>query len=336
MITTATPATTRRGRFIAAGAAALGVTIAVTTVFTSVQGHRPAGDRPAVTVAVPSAAPRQSWVPRTPRDVPPSGPAPVPTVSLQELRIATGLPSARAPLTSLAASLASTPTDDAVGPVEYVRELQWAASTTITGSRGTTVIQPMTHQRWWASDGSGQTETRRYRPGTDILVPGAHASDVDTRPYEPGSLPGPAVLPIDDARMDTFLRDNAQPENGIADVISAVADLYSTRVPLPATRAAVLHVLAAADLDWRGHTKDKTGADTLTVSADTHSAGSPGAVRLLLRLHPLTGDVTGFERILLRNPGRLTGRFPQTHDVRIFVERRRLAALPSGRGLPPL
>ncbi|RSM42200.1 hypothetical protein DMB66_54960 [Actinoplanes sp. ATCC 53533] len=263
-------------------------------------------------------------------DPEPAGRAPLPSGSAQTIRVFTGRTSAREPLRRLAATLTASRADTERGAFEYVAEQQWAGSTTVIDRVGTTAMIPMTHQRWRAADRSGHKQTREYPPGTEPSTWSAlprHTVRINARYFDPGELPGPADLGADRGTVTAAITSRTQPENGIMDVVRAVDELYRDRAPRLTTRAAILDILADADLDWTGPDTDKLGRACLTVSIDTRTPRNPGVSRDLLQLDPATGEVTGYEHVLLTNPGGLTGRFPQTADLHLYTTRDRRATV---------
>lgn len=238
------------------------------------------------------------------------------------MRVATGRGSARDPLRRLAANLVAAPADTEHGAWEYVTEQQWIGHTTVRDGVGTTEMIPMTHQRWRAADRSGRKQTREYPPGTATITTGTRSIHTDVSTFVPGELPGscrPGRRPDHDHHG---YHRPGQAGNGAMDVVRAVDELYRDRAPRRVARVAILGILADADLDWTGAGVDKIGRACLIVSVDTRG---PGVRRDLLYLDPATGEVTGYERVLLTNPGKLTGPFPQTIDLRLYRTRGRRA-----------
>jgi hypothetical protein len=236
--------------------------------------------------------------------------------------VPTGRTSARAPLRRLAATLVASPADTQHGAFEYVAEQQRVGTTTVTDGVGTTVMTPMTHRRWRAADRSGREQTIEYPPGTATIT-ATRSARTDESTFAPGELPGPADLGTNRATIAATVTSQARPENGAMGVVRAVDELYRDRAPRVAARAAILEVLAEADLDWTGPGVDKLGRACLIASVDTRGPRSTGVRRDLLYLDPATGEVIGYEHVLLTNPGKLTGTFPQTMDLHLYTARGR-------------
>jgi hypothetical protein len=321
-MTTSSPRTGIRRYLIPAAAAAL--ILAATGVIVIARAGATSDTATSATAEEPPA-PTSSGPPSAAAsgDPAPAGRAPLPPGSSTSVRVPTGRASAREPLRRLAAALVASPADTEPGTWEYVAEQQWAGNTTVRNGVGTTEMIPMTHQRWRATDRSGRTLTREYPPGTATITTGTRSTRTDVSTFAPGELPGPADLGTGRATITAAITDRAQPENGVTDVVRAVDELYRDRAPRVAARAAILEVLADADLDWTGSGVDKTGRACLIVSVDTRNPPSPGVSRDLLYLDPATGEVTGYELVLLTNPGALAGPFPQTADLHLYTTRGR-------------
>jgi hypothetical protein len=300
--------------------AAVGV-LAVSAIAAALIVVRPADDTTTNTAAAPVVSPTPGTAPPA-AVTEPSARAPQPA-AMENERVASGLPSAREPLQRLAAALTTSPADTDRGTFEDVAEQQWAGDTTVVDGVGTTVMMVMAHRRWRAPDGSGRVETRDYPPGTATITARSPSTSLDVRTFGPGELTGPVRLRGDRAGVTAALRAGAQPENGVMDVVRGVDELCRSRALQRAARAAVLTVLADAGLDWAGPSTDKLGRARVSVSVDTRTIGNPGVRRDILSFDPATGDLTGYELVLLTNPGALTGTFPQTADLHLYTARGR-------------
>lgn len=280
---------------------------------------------PPAAVGAPPATATSGPAPAAGGDKTPAGRAPLPAGPTAAVRVPTGRTSARAPLQRLAAALVASPADTEPGTIEYVAEQQQVATTTVTAGTGTTAMTPMTHQRWRAADRSGREQTVEYPPGTATITPSTRSIRTDESTFAPGELPGPADLGTDRATITAAITSRTRPGHGTVDIVRAVNELYRDRAPRAATRAGILQILADADLDWTGPGVDKLGRHCLITSIDARDPRNPGVARDLLYLDPNTGEVTGYEHVLLTNPGKLTGTFPQTMDLRLYTVRGRRA-----------
>lgn len=320
-MTTSSPRTSVHRRPIHAAAV---VILAVTTGAIVACTHTTTSTAtPATTDATPAASSSSGPSSAAGGDTTPAGRAPLPLGPSTAVRVPTGRTSARAPLRRLAAALAASPADTEHGAFEYVADQQRVGTTTVTDGVGTTVMTPLTHRRWRAADRSGREQTVEYPPGTATITATTGSSRTDESTFAPGELPGPADLGTDRATIAAAITSRARPEDGAMGIVRAVDELYRDRAPRAAARAAILHILADADLDWTGPGVDKLGRACLITSVDTRGPRNAGVRRDLLYLDPATGEVTGYEHILLTNPGKLTGAFPQTIDLRLYTARGR-------------
>ena len=111
--------------------------------------------------------------------------------------------------------------------------------------------------------------------------------------------------------------DRVQPaEVGVQARLRSLGDVAREyALPCP-VRAAALLVLAQSPVIWRGEATDKAGRTGVAISIDS----TDGVSRETLILNPATGVLLTHEEIILRNPGKLAGPFPQLRSSTAYIE----------------
>ncbi|MGC4804968.1 hypothetical protein [Micromonospora sp. DT233] len=164
---------------------------------------------------------------------------------------------------SAAAGAGRSTTANPTSPARYARvhTRSWAAQDTLVPS-GTSSRSIVTDEMWqWrAADGSGRTVSTTG--GTDRTVTDHPAGGIIA------PLPEPA--PTDPGAVATHLAVVQPPEMGPQWIIRAVADVHLTQHPSPATRIALLRVLATAEaVTCQRPTADRAGRAGIAVAV-TH------------------------------------------------------------------
>lgn len=274
------------------------------------------------------AAPVDAAAASTPATVPPTG------CSTAEVDVTPGAPAplrqptgttvvqfpndaepASSHLRAMAEQVRSAPADSSVcGRYVHLHLRQWAADTTVgSDGLGTTKVIQFDYKRWRADDGSGRVMTTRF---TATSTATATVED-----FPAGGLPGAVREPLsaDPLVVAQQMNDIQPPAMGEQAVLRATADIYGWHTPDRDQRAAILAVLQDRNLRWRGQAIDRAGRPGIAVSVDSNS----GRVRDLLILDPATGRPLAYELVFLRNPGRLTGPFPNVQDYMLYLDQHR-------------
>jgi hypothetical protein len=218
---------------------------------------------------------------------------------------------ARPRLRALAEQVRSAPADSATcGRYAYLHLRQWAADTTVgSDGLGTTEVIQFDYKRWRADDGSGRVMTTRFTSTSTATA--------DVEDFPASGLPGAVREPLstDPLVMAKQMNDIQPPAVGEQAVLRATADIYGWHTPDRDQRTAILAVLMDRNLRWRGQAIDRVGRPGVAVSVDSDN----GSVRDLLILDPATGQPLAYELVFLRNPGRLTGPFPNVQDYMLYL-----------------
>lgn len=233
---------------------------------------------------------------------------------LRYARVDGGGPAATA-LTTIAAKASAAPAAPQPGTHEHLVTLSWDLWTEIDGERVRNAVVVTRTESWRGADNSGRVVVSYQEPqfpaGSDRWsrlrgVPdgGTHRTD-----YAPGRFPAmwPAQPPAD--HLDTWLAIGHPAANGPAETLVAVTDLARERVLTPATRAAVLRVVAGLPgLTYEGRVTDRAGRQGEGFSLVSDHSGLP--TRYTLIVAPETGVLLGYESMLTTTAGKLDVRVP--------------------------
>lgn len=211
---------------------------------------------------------------------------------------------------------------------QYVRTQSWDLSTRIDGIQVRSAVLPEIREVWRAPDGSGRIRTIPGEP----QFPSEHARQVwedEGRPsvdpadetFPAGGLGAmyPAELPAGTAELAVLLASGHPAENGPAETLVAIADLYLEQVPPAPVRAALLDILASTpDLYLQGRTVDRAGRPALAVAVDSAMSGLP--TRYALLIDPTDGRLVGQEKTLTTTAGALGVPIPSVISYTAFLD----------------
>ncbi|SCF42323.1 hypothetical protein GA0070216_11559 [Micromonospora matsumotoense] len=152
-------------------------------------------------------------------------------------------------------------------PAAYTRThtQSWVAQDTMipSGTSSRTIVITETWQ-WRAADGSGRTVS---------TTPGSAGHTVTDHPAGGIPAPLPEPTPTDPHTLATHLAAAQPPEMGPQWIIRAVADVYLTQHPAPATRIALLRLLATAEaVVCQGTAADRAGRAGIAVAVEHQQA----------------------------------------------------------------
>lgn len=219
-----------------------------------------------------------------------------------------------------------TPAQSSTG-YQYVRTQSWDLSTRIDGIQVRSAVLPEIREVWRAPDGSGRI---RSTPG-EPQFPSEHArqaweeegrpiADPADETFPAGGLGAmyPADLPAGTAELAALLATGHPAENGPAETLVAIADLYLEQAPPASIRAALLDILAATpDLYLQGRTVDRAGRPALAVAVDSAMSGLP--TRYTLLIDPTDGHLLGQEKTLTTTAGALGVPIPSVISYTAFL-----------------
>ncbi|MCK9901518.1 hypothetical protein CC117_22515 [Parafrankia colletiae] len=216
----------------------------------------------------------------------------------------------------------------------YVRTRSWDLSTRIEGIQVRSVVLPEIREVWRAPDGSGRLRTvpgEPWFPTEDRRLvweeEGRPLADPADETFPAGGLGSmyPADLPAATSALADLLTAGHPMENGPAETLVAVTDLYLEQVPPASVRAALLDILAAtADLYLQGSTVDRAGRPALAVAVDSAMSGLP--TRYALLLDPADGRLLGQEQTLTTTAGALGVPIPSVISYTAFLDAARTDA----------
>ncbi|WBB78533.1 hypothetical protein O7606_20230 [Micromonospora sp. WMMD882] len=220
------------------GVALAAVTIALTAAIA--HPYLPGGHRPGAEPAV---------IPAGPGKVPPAAGVTAPCLAELADMLTTAADASRSANATLAR------------PATYARThtRAWAAQDTLipSGTSSRTIVTTETWQ-WRAADGSGRTVS---------TTPGSAGHTVTDHPAGGIPAPLPEPTPTDPHTLTTHLAAVQPPGMGPQWIIRAVADVHLTQHPAPATRIALLRLLATADaVVCHGTTADRAGRPGIAVA----------------------------------------------------------------------
>lgn len=186
--------------------------------------------------------------------------------------------------------------------------------------RTTSEVVPVLSESWISADGAGRTVTTVEDPGK-----GAHR---ENERHGPGELAGNQdlrILSADDRLLSEQLAPGHPAQNGPAERLVAIKDIYG-QVPVPpAVRAAILRYLAATPtLTATGTVTDRAGRAGLAFSLDSDYSGLP--TRYTLIIDPSDGRLLASEDTLTTRAGALNVPIPSvigytTHLAANFTDR---------------
>ncbi|WP_326550329.1 hypothetical protein [Micromonospora sp. NBC_01813] len=196
-----------------------------------------------------------------------------------------GVTPARHQLASVARYVATLPAAASTGRYTYVHLQTWWAADPATGQP----IGGYDQRLWWAADRSGQA-VRTH--------PAAPDSTPDVFTYQPGTLGVAVIDPAEDRTVLAGQLAEEQPlDEGPQAVLRSVVGLYRFHDLSPPQRAAVLAVLADADLYTHGPVLDRAGRSGVAISATGTMDGA--AVRDTVVVDTATGRLLSYERVAL-------------------------------------
>lgn len=228
-------------------------------------------------------------------------------------------------LQATAKTLALAPSDHETGRYAHIQYLAWYADLTIGDDHiGRSETRVEHTEGWFADDGAATLITTVYPPGTTNPRKGkptaVHRADEPPGTFHT-SFPGPPSS--DPATLRTQLKNLQPPQVGPQAIVRATAALvreYALSCPV---RAALLHHLATTTPIWRGEVTDRLGRPGTAISIDDPD----GVERDVLIIDPTTGTILAYHELLLRNPGRLAGAFPQDRSYTAFLQNGRSETL---------
>lgn len=232
-------------------------------------------------------------------------------------------------LRATAKTLALAPSDHETGRYAHIQHFAWYADLTVGSDHiGRTETRLEHTDSWFTDDGAATLITTVYppTPGTTNPRKGKPAA-VHRADELPGefhtSFPGPPSP--DPATLRTQLADLQPPQVGPQAILRATAALAREyHLPCP-VRAALLHQLATTTPTWRGEVADRLGRPGAAISIDDPA----GIERDTLIIDPTIGTILAYHELILRNPGKLAGAFPQDRSYTAFLHNGRGDAPPS-------
>ncbi|BCL14630.1 hypothetical protein [Micromonospora sagamiensis] len=268
--------------------------LAVTTALTAViaySNHTVEHHPPAEPTAIPAG-----WS-KVPGDTP--TPAIITAPCLAEL----------ADVLSAAAGSSSSASATPARPARYARThtRAWAAQDTLkpSGNSSRTIVTTETWQ-WRAADGSGRTVSTT--PGS-----AGHAVTDHLAGGIPAPLPEPT--PTDPYTLATHLAAVQPPEMGPQWIIRAVADVHLTQHPAPATRIALLRLLATAEaVVCHGTAADRAGRAGTAVAVEHQQARDTLII-------DRTGWVLAHESTDLGSPSGMDKNAPRLRSYTLIIDR---------------
>ncbi|WP_054570092.1 CU044_5270 family protein [Frankia sp. R43] len=210
----------------------------------------------------------------------------------------------------------------------YVRTQSWDLTTRIDGISVRSAVLPVTREVWRAGDGSGRVRTAPGEPQfPSEQARRAWEDEGHPRPspgdetIAPGGLSAmyPTDLPADTAGLAVALAAGHPVENGPAETLVAVADLYLEQAPSAPVRAAVLDIVAdIPQVYLLGRAVDRAGRPALAVAVDSAMSGLP--TRYTLLFDPTDGRLLGEEKTLTSTAGALDVPIPGVISYTAFLD----------------
>jgi hypothetical protein len=199
---------------------------------------------------------------------------------------------------------------------EHLKMKGWYLFTDATAGFSATMVEEI--ERWRNLDNSGleaitEGDTVRYNEYRAGEMVGMWA-------------PGNDRPPTGTAAAKEWLKIGHPAENGPAETIVAVTDLFRERVLSPAERAAVLRVVAQLPgLKANGRVEDRAGRVGEAFSIESGYSGL--LTRYTLIVNPATGELLGYEQMLTKSAGKLNVKIPSVIGYESYLASNH-AALP--------
>lgn len=155
----------------------------------------------------------------------------------------------------------------------------------------------------WNDDGQPGPDGEVLR---DETLPAASYPDIypEELPSSPESL------------RDVLSRDRPAAASDPGELLHAVHDLRYERALDGVVRAAVLEMLADAEVESLGETTDRAGRAALAIGAASDESGWP--IRHILLLDPEDGRIIGYEQVLTSDVDRVDVAAPAIIDYTLF------------------
>lgn len=221
----------------------------------------------------------------------------------------------------------STAQISADGRYLYVKTQSWSLSTRVDGRQVRSAVVPELREVWRAADGTGRLRItaappefpskeseRAWKAAGRPVVRGEDAV------YGPGRLllSYPFLVAEDAQGLRTQLAVGHPADNGPAEILVAVADLYREQTPNAQSRASVLEVVASVPgLQLLGRTSDRVGRSGVAVAVDSVMTGLP--TRFTLVFDERDGRLLDEEQVLTTRAGRLDVPIPSVISYTAFL-----------------
>lgn len=218
---------------------------------------------------------------------------------------------AAADLRAMAKRAAALPNDVGDGTVAQVKIKSWSLSTRVDGRQVTSQVVPM------------YTTTRTHEDGTTSIVQryhydGPHVDRFTTHNQLPYPLHG---LSSRTATLATQLNIGHPAQNGTAGFFDSIVVAYRQMPIDPATRAAILRLLAAQPgVRTVGALQDRAGRHGIGFTTQSDYSGLP--TRYMLIFDPTDGRLLSYEEELTSDPGKLNVHVPAVINYQIFKSAR--------------
>lgn len=213
------------------------------------------------------------------------------------------------------------------GHYQYIKTQSWSLFTRVDGRQVRSAVVPEVREVWRAGDGSGRMRRTSGTPefpsqqSRDAWqAAGRPALATEDVTYPAGGLAAmyPQLLPEGYEGLREQLSVSHPVQNGPAETLVAVSDLYNEQSPNAATRAAILEVLAATPgLQLQGRTVDRVGRTGVAVGLDSTMTGLP--TRFSLVFDEVDGKLLDQEQVLTTTAGRLDVPIPSVIQYTTYV-----------------
>lgn len=215
----------------------------------------------------------------------------------------------------------------------YVKTQSWSLSTRVDGRQVRSAVVPEVRETWRAADGSGRLRiaaaapefpSQQYEQAWEAA--GRPMVDLEDAVYGARrlALSYPFLVAEDVHGLRTQLAVGHPAENGPAETLVAVADLYREQTPNAHSRASVLDVVAAVPgLQLLGRTRDRAGRSGLAVAVDSVMTGLP--TRFTLVFDERDGRLLDEEQVLTTRAGLLDVPIPSVISYTAFLSGGRVA-----------